>query len=181
MRFEHTSLEGVVVVHPRRIEDERGYFARTFDAELFAREGLCHRYPQQSVSFNIERGTLRGLHLQRAPHAETKLVRCSRGAVFDVAVDVRRASATFGHWFGIELRADEGTALYIPEGYAHGFQVIESASEVHYMISADYRPEASIGVRWDDPTVAVQWPLSPTRISERDRALPTLESMQDAL
>jgi dTDP-4-dehydrorhamnose 3,5-epimerase len=167
-----TAVDGVVLIEPERIEDERGFFARTFCAAEFAALGLDARIAQCSVSFNPRRGTLRGLHFQPAPHAEAKLVRCTAGAVLDVAVDLRPQSPTFRRHVALELNARTHLALYVPEGVAHGFQTLTDDTEVLYQISTPYRPEAAAGVRWDDPAFAIAWPLPVTVISSRDRTYP---------
>lgn len=173
MRFLPTPLEGVWLVEPARHEDERGWFARTYDAAAFAERGLAGVGVQCNASSNARAGTLRGLHLQAAPHGEAKLVRCPRGAIFDVAVDLRPASPTHRAWFGAELSAANGLALYVPEGLAHGFQTLEDDSEVLYMMGHEYVPDAATGVRWDDPAFAIDWPAATERIiSARDRAYP---------
>jgi dTDP-4-dehydrorhamnose 3,5-epimerase len=157
------------------IGDERGWFARTFDAEAFAAGGLEPAVAQSSVSHNERAGTLRGLHFQRDPHAEDKLVRCQRGAMFDVIVDLRPGSPTRGEWFGLELTPQNGRSLYVPKGFAHGFQTLVEDTEVHYQISTAYVPGAGDGVRWDDPAFGIAWPPAPPggrTISERDRAYP---------
>ena len=177
MIFHATGLDGAYLVEPERLSDERGFFARTWCAEEFARHGLDPTMSQCSTSFNVERGTLRGLHYQAPPHAEAKLVRCTRGRVFDAIVDLRPASPTRGRWFAAKLGADDGLMIFAPNGFAHGFQTLEDDSEVFYQISAPYRPEAVRGLRWDDPAIGVKWPLPDPTISERDRALPALEAV----
>lgn len=173
MRFVQTSLAGVLIVELEEHVDERGSFARTWCREEMAAAGLAAELAQCSVSRNPRAGTLRGLHYQRRPHEEAKLVRCTRGAIFDVAVDLRPSSPTRGDWVGVELDPASGRALYIPEGCAHGFQTLVDETDVAYMISAPYAPDAAAGVRWDDPTIAIAWPGAAKRtISERDRALP---------
>lgn len=170
MIFRPTELAGCYVVEPEPHHDERGFFARTFAADDFARHGLSPAVSQVSVSFNTRVGTLRGLHYQRAPYEEAKLVRCTRGRIFDVAVDLASR-----RWTAVELSEENGLGLYVPEGFAHGFVTLEPASEVLYLISTPYVPEASAGVRWDDPSLAVAWPaVGELTISERDRNLPTL-------
>lgn len=160
------------------MEDERGFFSRLFCADTFLEQGLCADYPQWSASFNSCRGTLRGLHFQAPPHEEIKLVSCTRGAVFDVAVDVRPGSRSRGKWVGLELSADNRSILYIPAGFAHGFQTLCDDAEVRYQISERYRPEAARGVRWDDPDLAIAWPHTDQRLmSGRDRALPRLRDL----
>jgi dTDP-4-dehydrorhamnose 3,5-epimerase len=167
-----TPIEGVRVVEPEPIEDERGLFARTWDAAAFAEQGLTNRIAQCSVSFNRTLGTLRGLHYQLAPHEEAKLVRCTAGAIFDVAVDLRPASPTFCDWFGVELSDANRRALYIPEGCAHGFLTLTDGAEVAYQISEQYAPEAGRGARWDDPAFGIEWPCEVVVINERDGSYP---------
>jgi dTDP-4-dehydrorhamnose 3,5-epimerase len=157
------------------IGDERGWFARTFDAEVFAAHGLDPAVVQCNVSYNARAGTLRGMHFQADPHGEDKLVRCQRGALFDVIVDLRPDSATRGQWFGVELTPSNGRSLFIPKGFAHGFQTLADDTEVHYQMSTPYVPGAGDGVRWDDPAFGIEWPPAPAGgriISERDAAYP---------
>jgi dTDP-4-dehydrorhamnose 3,5-epimerase len=181
VRFFPTELDGVWRIELERREDERGHFARAFCRREFAAYGLPTEFVQANVSLNRERGTLRGMHLQRAPHAETKLVRCSRGAVFDVAVDVRPESPTFGRWTSAELSAANGRQLLVPEGFAHGYLTLEDDSEIFYLVTEEYHPESEAGVLWDDPAIGIRWPLLPTRISARDRALPDLATLRSSL
>jgi dTDP-4-dehydrorhamnose 3,5-epimerase len=175
MRFEATKIPGLFLVDPEPLEDERGFFARTWCRREFAAHGLNPDLAQCSISFNRRRGTLRGMHHQLPPHAEAKLVRVTRGAIFDVAVDLRPESPTFRGWFGCELTDANRRMLYVPEGMAHGFLTLADTTEVAYQISAFHRPEASHGVRWDDPAFAIRWPERPAVISERDRAYPDFE------
>ncbi|MDB5098556.1 MAG: rfbC [Cyanobacteria bacterium RYN_339] len=170
MEFRATALAGVWEVHPTRHVDERGFFARTWDPVAFAAQGLETRVAECSVSYNQRRGTLRGLHFQRSPYAEAKLVRCTRGAIFDVAVDLRPASPTFRAWHAAELTADNHAMLYVPEGCAHGFLTLADDTEVAYQISVPYAPEAGAGVRWDDPAFGVRWPFAPVVVAARDAA-----------
>jgi dTDP-4-dehydrorhamnose 3,5-epimerase len=167
-------LPGVAVIELESWHDERGFFARTFDAELFAAHGLDSRVVQCSTSFNACAGTLRGLHYQAAPHGEGKLVRCTRGRVFDVVVDLRPDSPTYCRWLGLELDAAGERSLFIPAGCAHGFQTLKDGSEVHYQMTGAYVPDAARGVRWDDPAFAIGWPDLPAGgeriLSARDRA-----------
>ena len=173
MRLVATPLQGLVVVEQERLRDERGWFARTFDvAELF-------EVVQMSASFNARAGTLRGLHLQAEPHGERKLVRCTRGAIFDVAVDLRPGSRTRLKWFGVELSAEDGSALLVPAGFAHGFQTLADDTEVLYAMDAPYVAEAARGVRWDDPAFGIAWPDPPAAgrtISARDASYPGFEA-----
>jgi dTDP-4-dehydrorhamnose 3,5-epimerase len=175
MIFRETPLPGAWVLEPERIADERGFFARTWCRRDFETRGLDPDIAQCSVSFNHRRGTLRGLHFQVEPHAEAKLVRVTRGAVWDVIVDLRPDSPTFRRHFAVVLSAEEGNQLCIPKGMAHGFQTLEDATEVFYQISAFYTPEAARGYRWDDPAFAIPWPEPVTVISEKDRNLPLFE------
>ena len=176
MRFERTAFAGLVAVHNERHIDERGYFVRTFCIEEFAREGLKAGFPQMSLSFNAKAGTVRGMHYQHDPHAETKLVRCARGAIFDVVVDLRPDEPTFRQWCGFELSAENGIALYVPEGFAHGFQTLRDETEVAYAVTPSFVPGAGVGLRWDDPAINVRWPQPISVISERDSAWPFLEA-----
>lgn len=169
MIFTPTRLDGVWLVEPERISDERGFFARTWCSRDFEERGLNPRLAQCNVSFNHRKGTLRGLHWQRGPHAECKLVRCTRGAIFDVVVDLRKESATFQQWFGVELTAGNRRMLYIPEAVAHGFMTLNNDSEVFYQMSAVHVPGSAAGVRWNDPAFGIAWPATPEVISERDR------------
>lgn len=172
MRFEPTEIPGCVLVLPERHADARGHFARTWDANLFAAQGLAGILSQCSVSFNPRRGTLRGMHWQAAPHAEAKLVRCTRGALFDVCLDVRPGSPTFGRWTSATLTPETGAALYVPEGCAHGFLTLADDTEVFYMISAAYAPQSAQGIRYDDPAFGIAWPEPVRVVSERDRTYP---------
>lgn len=172
MIFRETSLAGAFLVEPERFEDERGFFARTYDRTIFAERGLDPEVVQCSVSYNQRRGTLRGLHFQAAPHEETKLVRCTRGSIWDVIVDIRPGSPTRGRYFAAVLSAEEGNALYVPKGMAHGVLTLEDETEIFYQISERYSPEHSRGFRWDDPTFAVPWPEPIAMISDKDRDLP---------
>jgi len=162
------------LILPEKRSDERGYFARTWCAEEFRAHRLADRFVQSSISFNLVRGTLRGLHFQRPPHAEAKLIRCARGAIYDVIVDLRPESRTYRQWLGLEMKADAGEMLYVPERFAHGFQTLLPDTEVDYLISTAYAPEAAAGLRHDDPLLGINWPLAVTRISERDRSWPLL-------
>lgn len=177
MIFRETPLAGAFIIEPEPHADQRGLFARTYCVRSFAEHGLNAALTQCSTSYNHRRGTLRGLHYQAAPHAEAKLVRCTAGAVFDVIVDLRPSSATSKRWFAIELTAANRLSLYIPEGFAHGFQTLRDDSEVLYQMTEFYYPKLSRGLRWDDATLAITWPLAEKIISERDRTLPYLEDI----
>lgn len=169
MNFLPAGLPGVALVESQSFEDERGFFARTFCRREFAAHGLDSNVVQCSLSFNSKRGTLRGMHFQAAPHEEAKLVRCVRGAIYDVIVDLRPASPTFRQWRAYQLNERNRHALFIPVGLAHGFQTLEDDSEVFYQMSAFYEPEAGRGVRWNDPAFGIRWPIADAIISERDR------------
>jgi dTDP-4-dehydrorhamnose 3,5-epimerase len=175
MRFQETSIRGVTLITPDRFDDERGFFARTWGQDEFEAHGLDAQIVQRNLSFNRSAGTLRGMHFQLAPYSEIKLVSCLIGAVYDVAVDIRRDSPTFGKWFGAELRATDGAMLYVPEGCAHGYLTLEPNSVVEYLISEFYHPELSGGLRWDDPFIGIRWPSRPTIMNDRDRTWPDFE------
>jgi dTDP-4-dehydrorhamnose 3,5-epimerase len=174
MKFHETPLPGVWLIEPARICDERGWFARTFDAEEFRAREMNPDVVQCNASYNARRDTLRGMHYQTAPHGESKLVRCVRGAIFDVAVDLRPGSDTCCQWHGVELTAENGCSLYIPAGLAHGFQTLTDDCEVLYQMGHQYVPETARGVRFDDPAFAIQWPAPRGElvVSERDRSYP---------
>ena len=173
MRFVPTRLAGAFVVELEPITDVRGFFARMWSADELTSHGLDANLAQCSLSRNTRAGTLRGLHLQTEPHAEVKLVRCTRGALYDVIVDLRPDSETYCQWVGFELNSREGSALYVPKGFAHGFQTLEDETDVLYMISDAYVPAAATGVRWNDPTFGIEWPIASTRtMSDRDRSWP---------
>jgi dTDP-4-dehydrorhamnose 3,5-epimerase len=175
VRFVPTSLAGAYVIEQERHADDRGFFARIWCAREFERHGLETELAQCSVSFNHQRGTLRGLHYQAPPFAEVKVVRCTRGALFDVAVDLRPDSSTFREWVGVELTESNGRALYVPRGLAHGFLTLADATEVTYQISTAYNAEAARGVRWNDPHFGVAWPGPVTVIAPRDRDYPDVD------
>jgi dTDP-4-dehydrorhamnose 3,5-epimerase len=173
MRFAETKIPGVVVIDPELHEDVRGFFARTFCREEFRAHGLVDHVEQSSLSYNRRRGTVRGMHFQAAPHGETKVVSCVEGGIFDVAVDVRPSSPSFGQWLGVELSARNHRMVYLPAGVAHGFQTLADDSTVLYQISSPFRAEAGRGIRWDDPRIAIAWPLREgLTISDKDRAWP---------
>jgi len=174
MIFLATEIEGVFIVEPERLANERGFFARVWCREDFAAHGVDEPLDQCSISFNRRAGTLRGLHYQAPPHTESKLVRCTAGLMFDVAADIRPGSPTFGHWIGIELSQENRRALFVPWGFAHGFQTLADDTEVLYQMSGRYEPEAQRGILWDDATLAVAWPLADPILSPRDRLLPPL-------
>jgi dTDP-4-dehydrorhamnose 3,5-epimerase len=177
VRFLAALLTGAWVIEPELLGDERGWFARTFDAKEFHARGLNPAVVQCNASFNARSGTLRGMHYQAEPHGESKLVRCVRGAIFDVAVDLRPDSPTYRRWHGVELSAENARAFYIPAGLAHGFQTLTEDCEVLYQMGYRYVPGAARGVRWDDPVFAIEWPepRGERTISEKDRAYPDFE------
>ena len=175
MRFQPTAFAGVVTIEPERISDERGWFSRIYCRQEFAANGIDFDPVQESISFNERRGTRRGLHYQAPPKWEPKLVRCTSGAAFDVVVDVRPDSESFGRWISVELSADNGRAVLIPAGFAHGFQTLEDGTELLYSMSELYDADAQRGVRSDDPDLGIAWPeTAEPVISERDRNLPLL-------
>lgn len=175
MRFIPASLAGAFVVEPELLGDDRGFFARSFCQDEFRAHGLAPTVAQCNISFNRLRGTLRGLHYQSKPHEEAKLVRCTQGAVWDVIVDLREDAGTRYCWFSVELTAENRRALYVPPGFAHGFQTLIDNSEVFYQMSEFYQPEAARGVRWDDPAIGISWPIADPVLSPRDRAYPLLK------
>ena len=177
MIFHRLALPGAWLIEPEKRGDDRGFFARTWCRKEFVDNGLVDDFVQRNLSVNPQAGTLRGLHWQARPHSEVKLIQCSRGAIFDVIVDLRAGSPTYGQWLGVELRADDYRMLYAPEGFAHGFQTLEDDCEVAYLVSAAYAPEASCGIRYDDPAIDVTWPRPVTRISDQDQQWPLLSEM----
>lgn len=160
-----------------RHRDHRGFFARTFCKKEFENVGLASEMVQANTSFNEKRATLRGMHYQRAPHAEAKLVRCTRGALYDVIVDVRPNSRTFKEWFGVKLTAQNYRMLYVPKGFAHGFITLKDRTEVMYQVSQFYAPDAGQGLRYDDPAIGIDWPLTPEVISDKDRSWAAFSEM----
>lgn len=166
-----TALPGVLHIIYERVTDERGWFERTFDRERFAALGLCVDFPQHARARNARRGTVRGLHFQAEPYGETKLIACVRGTAFDVLVDLRPGEG-YGRHLAVRLSEDVAEALYVPPGIAHGYQTLSDDAELSYLLSAEYRPEAARGVRWDSPALAIAWPLPAAVVSERDRSLP---------
>jgi len=180
MDFTPTRLEGAWIIDPSPHRDERGRFMRAWCAREFEERGIHFLPVQANMQFSPRKGTLRGLHLQIAPALEAKLVRCTRGAIFDVAVDLRPDSTSFGQWCGVELTPESGRMLYVPEGCAHGFQSTEENSEAMYLTSAFYAPESCTGARFDDPAFDIQWPLSVSAISEQDRNWPLLHKRGNA-
>ncbi|MCI0746959.1 MAG: dTDP-4-dehydrorhamnose 3,5-epimerase [Verrucomicrobia subdivision 3 bacterium] len=176
MTFANTSLEGVLRIELDRVHDERGWFARTYSESDFAARGLNVKWPQFNVTRTTRRGTIRGLHFQKAPASEVKLIRCDQGKIFDVVLDARRDSPQFGKWEAFELSGS--TQLYVPTGFAHGFQTLSDECVVNYQMSEPYVPELAAGVRWDDSRLGIAWPIRPpVAISKRDQSLPLLEEL----
>lgn len=170
MNFQQTHIPGVYIIEPHRFEDDRGFFAACFKAKDFELRNLASVFIESNISYSKHRGTLRGIHYQSAPNGQAKLVRCTRGAIFDVAVDLRPKSETFKKWVGVELTAENRLMLYIPDDCGHGFQTLVDDTEVFYMVSTPYAPESGRGVRWNDPAFAIQWPEVGTRVLiQRDR------------
>lgn len=172
MNFYETRLSGAFEIHPEFMDDERGFFARTWCQKEFEAHGLNSRLVQCNISYNKGRGTLRGLHYQVAPYAETKLVRCTKGAIYDVVLDLRSDSRTFKQWIAVVLNAEKRNMVYVPVGCAHGFLTLEYGTEVFYQMSEFYNAESARGVRWDDPAFNIVWPAKVEVISERDRTYP---------
>ncbi len=177
MKFTQTPLQGAWLIEPEMRCDSRGAFARLFCTEEMAAHGIDTHVAQMNLSVNAHRGIVRGLHFQRDPHGESKLVRCERGRIHDVIVDLRESSPTWRHWYAVELSAGNERQLHVPTGFAHGFQVLEDDTRVIYCMGAAYVPEAQAGLRWDDPLLAIDWPLADQAVlSERDREWPLLEA-----
>jgi dTDP-4-dehydrorhamnose 3,5-epimerase len=172
MIFNEARLGGMLIIDLERREDERGFFARSWCSEEFKERGLSPVFVQCNVSFNKKRGTLRGMHYQISPYAEAKLIRCTRGAIYDVAIDLRPDSPTFLQWEAVTLTEENHRMAYVPEGFAHGFRTLQDNTEITYQVSAPYAPEYARGVRWDDPIFDIRWPEGERTILERDRSYP---------
>jgi len=175
MKFTETRLKGAYIIEIEKFEDNRGFFARTFCEHEFKDKGLNTKYVQSNISFNKKRGTLRGMHMQVSPYSEIKLVRCIRGAIFDVVIDLRKESRTYSKWISVELTAEDHQMLYVPEGFAHGYQTLQYDTEIHYQVSDFYEPKSEQGVRYDDPAFGINWPLDVSVISEKDANWPNFE------
>ncbi|GAC1600222.1 MAG: dTDP-4-dehydrorhamnose 3,5-epimerase [Hymenobacter sp.] len=175
MKFTETALPGAFIIDMDRLVDDRGFFARSWCEDEFTAHGIAMPPRQANLSFNPRKGTLRGMHYQLPPHEETKLVRCSRGAILDVIVDLRTESPTFGHWLGVELTADNFRMLFVPGRFAHGFLTLADNTDVCYQVSAKYAPGAERGLRWNDPAFGIHWPFEPTLISDKDRRHPDFQ------
>tara|TARA_B110000438_G_scaffold169307_1_gene161800 strand:- start:9105 stop:9635 length:531 start_codon:yes stop_codon:yes gene_type:complete len=169
MIFIPTPLAGAYLIQPEPISDERGFFARTWCQSEFAEISLNQNLMQCNISYNKVKGTLRGMHYQKTPHKEAKLVRCTQGVIYDVIVDLRSDSNTFTQWFGVELTAKNRKAIYVPEGFAHGFITLKDDTEVLYQMSEFFHAECAVGVRWNDPVFSIQWPVDVKVVSERDK------------
>lgn len=176
MRFEKTGLDGAYLIHREPMQDHRGFFARTFCVREFGTLGLETSFPQHSISHSHRKATLRGMHFQRSPFGEVKVVRCLTGSIFDVIIDLRPNSPTFGQWRGFELSAERGDQLYIPQQFAHGFQALTDAAQVSYLISAFYQPDAAAGYRYDDPAFNISWPYPVSEIAAKDLTWPVFKS-----
>jgi dTDP-4-dehydrorhamnose 3,5-epimerase len=179
MEFTPTPVIGAMVIDPSLREDERGRFFRAWCSQEFAEHGLKFVPVQANMGFSTRKGTTRGMHFQIAPALEAKLVRCTRGSMFDVALDLRDGSPSYGKWYGTVLSAENGRMLYVPEGCAHGYQTLEDSTEMHYMTSAVYAPTAAKGVRFDDPAFEIKWPLEATAVSEQDRGWPLVQQKRN--
>jgi dTDP-4-dehydrorhamnose 3,5-epimerase len=179
VQFIKTEIPGLVILEPRVFADDRGYFMESYQKKKFKDHGIDIDFTQDNISFSVK-GTLRGLHYQLPPHCQTKLVRVTQGAVFDVAVDIRRGSPTFGRWFGVELSESNKRALYIPDGFAHGFCVLSETAQFTYKCSNYYAPQLDRGIIWNDPIIAIQWPLAqPPIVSAKDQKLPLLSEAEN--
>ena len=179
MIFTETKLDGVFIIEPEKIEDERGFFARVWDKEVFEEMRLDPKLVQCNISFNKKRGTIRGMHYQIHPYEEAKLVRCTKGSVFEVMIDLRPNSKNFKKWQSVEISSENYKMLYVPEGFALGFQTLEDDTELHYQMSQKYVAEYARGIRWDDKIFKISWPLKPTVISKKDLSYKAFESEKD--
>ena len=178
MIFKTTKLKGAYLIEIESKKDKRGFFARTFCQRDFKKQGLSFDIVQSSISYNKEKGTLRGMHYQITPYGEEKLVSCLRGAIYDVIIDLRKNSPTYYQWLAVELTSQNNRMLYIPKGFAHGFQTLVDNSEIFYQMSEYYNPDSSRGFRFDDPTIDISWPTKLTVISQKDKELPLFENIQ---
>ncbi|MCH9029543.1 MAG: dTDP-4-dehydrorhamnose 3,5-epimerase [Bacteroidetes bacterium] len=172
MIFNETKLKGAYIIEIEKKGDERGFFARAFDHEIFQRMGLASKILQCNISYNKKKGTIRGMHFQQRPFQEVKLLRCTKGSIFDVIIDIRPNSETYKQWISIELTENNYKMLYAPEGFAAGFQTLEDNTSLFYQVSQMYMPEYERGIKWDDPSIRINWPLKPTTISEKDQNHP---------
>ena len=169
MIFEELKLKGVFKIEIEKINDERGFFTRTWDKQEFLKKGIDSDFVQSNISFNKKKGTLRGLHYQEEPYEEGKLIRCTKGKIYEIMIDIRKNSETYKKWEHIELDSKENIELFVPKGFALGMQTLEDDTEIFYQMSQFYKPEYSKGIRWNDPSFKIKWPLKPTVISEKDK------------
>lgn len=177
MKITKTKLEGVLVIEPNVFGDHRGWFTETYSEMKFKEEGLQLNFVQDNHSFSAVKGTLRGLHYQLNPKAQTKLVRCTRGVIYDVAVDIRKGSPTYGQWYGVELSAENKKQLLVPKGFAHGFMTLTEDVEVQYKVDELYEPDCDRGIIWNDPAIGIKWPIDVSPVlSAKDETAPTLEN-----
>lgn len=181
MKFTETPLKGAYLIDVNKIADERGFFGRSYCKEEWEAYGLNTGIVQNNVSFSLKKGTLRGMHMQAVPFAETKTIRCTKGSIYDVIIDMRPQSETYKQWYGVELIDGSYTMLYVPEGFAHGFITMEDDTHVSYQVTASYAPQAERGYRWDDPAFNIEWPIKPVVISAKDLAHPFLDQMAETL
>lgn len=170
MKFFKTSLNDAFRIKLEKFEDERGFFTRVWDSEKFIEMGLDEKILHCNISFTVKKGSIRGLHYQLEPYSETKLIRCTRGKIFDVIIDLRKNSSSYLKWISIELDSSNYEMLYVPKGFAHGFQTLEENTEVYYQNSQVHMPKYESGIRWDDPLFNIKWPLKPTLISKKDQS-----------
>ena len=172
MKFTELALKGAYIIDLERREDSRGFFARSWCRKEFGEHGLCEEFVQSNVAFSTKKGTVRGMHYQIAPHQEVKVVRCTMGSIYDVIIDLRSGSPTAGQWTGVELNSGNHRMLYVPEGFAHGYQTLEDNTEIYYQTSRFYAPESARGNRYDDPAFGIEWPLTVGSISDPDKSWP---------
>lgn len=172
MKFQETKLAGAYIIDLNLLHDERGFFARIFCRNEFEQHGLVPELMQGNMSWNKSRGTLRGMHYQHYPYQETKFIRCTRGAIYDVIIDLRKESPTYKQWIGVELTSDNRTALFVPKDFAHGFITLQDDTEVFYLVSQSYQPGSEEGIRWNDPQICIDWPFEPVCISAKDAGWP---------
>lgn len=175
--FTETELKGAFIIEVEKINDERGFFARTWDKEKFEKHNLNSNIVQCSISINKKKGTIRGMHYQVKPYEESKIVRCTKGKIFDVIIDLRKKSSTFKKWISVEISENNHKMIYIPKGFAHGFQTLEDNTEIFYQISEFYNKDASSGIKCNDPELSIKWPLEITMVSEKDKNFPYLENV----
>jgi dTDP-4-dehydrorhamnose 3,5-epimerase len=176
MKAIDTSLTGLKIIEPDKFDDNRGYFLKSFEKKAFSEQGIDFEVTQANHSFNLLKGTLRGMHFQTEPFAEAKLIFCVKGSIYDVAIDLRGDSPTYGKWFGLELSEENKKILYIPKGFAHGYETLADNTEVLYYMSGEYSKEHEAGFKWNDTAFAINWPLEPTVIADKDNKWPAFES-----